>query len=915
MRSRRVRTVVLAGALAVLALASGCAPPISALTQIKTAAGCIAENEYGGQCRDGRFLSGASSASTPDGRFIYVVDGQALSIIARNPKTGDLSQKSSAAGCFSEDGSGGACKDGRALSSPQAVVATKSFVAAASFESDAVAVFTRNPDTGALKQPTGKAGCISETGESVQGDPSTTGQCADGRNLDGPSSLAVKGNTIVATTDAGIVLIKRNAENGNLSQPAGVKGCVTSDGSGGQCASGRGLVGTPQGVALDLPQIYVAVGNALLVFIRQADGTLTQDAGVNGCVSEDGTDGAAGPCTDGRALQGTAAVAVLSDGSIFVASTASRAVSQITRDDSGVLTQGAGAVGCISADGSGGQCENGRGITLPVGLATRGSTVFVASQGEFVDFSTWVPGAVAAVEVEPADGTMSQAAGTGACIHEDGADGCADGYAIDNPSAVTVAAKGPIFAASFGISAGPGFFEEGTLVALDRVPGTGVFTQGVEGKAGCVSETGQSDADDPGTAGKCINGVGIDGATAAAVSPDGKNVYVVSNISSAVAVFSRNASTGALTQLPEAKACISDTGAGQCANGRALSVPTDVTVSSDGKHVYVSSAVSDGVAIFRRNTSTGALTQPAGIAGCITEAGLEGCLDGRSLDTAKALAIAPDGNHVYVASDDSDGVSILSRNAASGALTQSGEAEGCVSQTINAGSCTNAKALERPFDVAVSQDGNSVYVAAVESQAITVFSRDDATGALSQLADPNGCVSDTGRSDPDNAGSAGECTDGDRLGAPTSVIVTQDATVYARGAFDSLVILARDGSTGALTPSGCHSEDSSGGACADASAVTGFGQVATTATTENSVYLASPQQDGIAAFDRDDSTGNLTQVAAPYGCVTDATFESCTIGKALDLATGIGISPDNRHVYVAAVDDDAVAVFARSTTN
>ena len=65
---------------------------------------------------------------------------------------------------------------------------------------------------------------------------------------------------------------------------------------------------------------------------------------------------------------------------------------------------------------------------------------------------------------------------------------------------------------------------------------------------------------------------------------DGKNVYVASNVSNAIAIFSRNTLTGELTSAG-------------FANPAALNGPQSVTVSPDGKSAYVSSASSNELAI------------------------------------------------------------------------------------------------------------------------------------------------------------------------------------------------------------------------------------------------------------------------------------------------------------------------------
>ena len=79
--------------------------------------------------------------------------------------------------------------------------------------------------------------------------------------------------------------------------------------------------------------------------------------------------------------------------------------------------------------------------------------------------------------------------------------------------------------------------------------------------------------------------------------------------------------TGDLTQPAGTAGCVSETGAGPCADGHGLDDPYSVAVSPDGKSVYVASHDSDAVARLNRNPTTGAITQPAGTAGCISETG------------------------------------------------------------------------------------------------------------------------------------------------------------------------------------------------------------------------------------------------------------------------------------------------------
>jgi 6-phosphogluconolactonase (cycloisomerase 2 family) len=433
----------------------------------------------------------------------------------------------------------------------------------------------------------------------------------------------------------------------------------------------------------------------------------------------------------------------------------------------GGLTQKPGTAGCVSETGTAGACTDGTVLdsASSVTISPDGSSAYVTSTG--------ASDAVAIFDRNPATGALTQKAGTAGCISETGSAGaCTDGDALENPNSVAISPDGTsAYAATTASDA---------VTIFDRNPATGALTQKA-GTAGCISETG--------TAGACTDGASLDGAFSVTISPDGTNVYMASIVSDAVAIFDRNTTTGALTQKAGTVGCISETGtAGACVDGTGLDSAFSVTISPDGTSVYVAAAnPSNAVTIFDRDPTTGALTQKAGTAGCITETGDAGaCTDGTALNEPSSVTISPDGANVYVASEFSDSVTIFDRNTTTGALTQKAGTAGCISETGTAGACTDGAALDSAFSVTISPDGATAYVASIVSDAVAIFDRNPATGALTQKAGTAGCISETG--------TAGACTDGTALDGAQSVEIAPDgANVYAASTqSDAVAIFDRD---------------------------------------------------------------------------------------------------------------------------
>jgi DNA-binding beta-propeller fold protein YncE len=441
------------------------------------------------------------------------------------------------------------------------------------------------------------------------------------------------------------------------------------------------------------------------------------------------------------------------------------------------------------------------------------------------------------------------------------------------------------------------------IMAATALAVTGQLTQ-LPGTAGCVSEDG--------TGGDCTDGKALDGAFWVALSADGKSAYVASYYADAVAVLRRNTTTGELTQLPGTAGCVSESGSsGECADGKALERPLSVAVSPDGKNVYVGSLFSDAVAVFQRDATTGGLTQLPGTAGCVSETGTgEACADGMALGAPRSVTLSADGKSVYVASVEGDAVAVFRRDTTAGEITQLAGPAGCIGET--GAPCRDGKVLDNPFSTAVSADGKNVYVASYYSDAVAVLRRDTTTGALLQTPGTGGCVSETG--------SGGVCVDGKALNGPNSVAMSPDGkNVYVASFIsDAAAAFRRNTTTGGLTQlvgpagkAGCVSQTGSSGVCSDGKSLLGPESV-TLSADGKSVYVASYFSYAVAAFQRNPTSGVLSQLAGTAGCVSEAgSGGACADGKALNHAAEVAVSADGKSVYVASFGSDAVATFAR----
>ena len=353
---------------------------------------------------------------------------------------------------------------------------------------------------------------------------------------------------------------------------------------------------------------------------------------------------------------------------------------------------------------------------------------------------------------------------------------------------------------------------------------------------------------------------GLDGAQSIAVSPDGLHVYAGGSRDDAIAIFARNA-TGLTFVSPIVKNNVGGVTGLDRVRGLAL--------SPNGAHLYAAGYDNNAVAVFSRNATTGALT--------FVEAKLDGSGGATGLAGAHGVAVSPDGAHVYAVAAIDAAITVFSRNAATGALT-------VVETIVEGGLNTRLAGAE---SVTVSPDGAHVYVAAQDDNAVSVFARNATTGKLTYV-----------EAKVDGTGGV------DGLNTCQAVSVSPDgAHVYTAGAGNdnAVAVFSRNPTTGALTFSQVY-KDGVGGI--DGLAGAEWVMVSHDGTT---VFAVGDVDNALVVFNRNTSTGALTMVQLHRDNVSGV--------DGLGGAASLVVSPDNNRVYVASTVENAVAVFANLCGN
>jgi 6-phosphogluconolactonase (cycloisomerase 2 family) len=241
------------------------------------------------------------------------------------------------------------------------------------------------------------------------------------------------------------------------------------------------------------------------------------------------------------------------------------------------------------------------------------------------------------------------------------------------------------------------------------------------------------------------------------------------------------------------------------------------------------------------------------------------------LDGVAALAVSPDGRHVYAGAGLDNAVTAFGRDAATGALRFI---------DVQREGVGGVDGLANVFGLAISPDGGNVYATSYNDHAIAVFRRDAASGRLTFV----------------------EVQHDEGLFGAAAITVSPDGrTVYAGGfVLGTLVVFARAAETGALTFLERHHDGVDG--------VDGLQTIrhVTVSPDGRHVYAVGRLDNALAAFARDPATGRLTYLTVYRDGVGGI--------DGLAVPYAVTVSPDGAHVYATSFGDRAVSVFARDAT-
>lgn len=351
----------------------------------------------------------------------------------------------------------------------------------------------------------------------------------------------------------------------------------------------------------------------------------------------------------------------------------------------------------------------------------------------------------------------------------------------------------------------------------------------------------------------------LDFASSVTISADGEFLYATASDNpfttavneSAIAVFRRDALTGKLIFVEAQQDDIGDIDG--------LGGAYAVTISPDGRYLYVAGFSDAAIAQFQRDATTGQLSF------------IDFQQDHDLLGGVSAIAISPDGEFLYAIASQEDTLAIFTRNTVSGELA--------LFQVLQ-DDLEDIDGLGGAYSLILSPDGKFLYVAAINDQAIAVFGWDSDQLDFVEVQ--------TGYTDSI-----------DEPVIPYSLTISSDGKfLYALGVSGVIAVFQRDISTGSLSLIEIQ-EDA-------ASDTKGLGGVNTITISPDGkfLYAAIFQDDVVAVFLRDTTTGKLT--------FREFQEDNTNGVDGLDGVFSLTTSPDGEFIYTAGIAEAAVTAFSQN---
>ncbi|MAE60140.1 MAG: hypothetical protein CMJ49_02160 [Planctomycetaceae bacterium] len=328
-----------------------------------------------------------------------------------------------------------------------------------------------------------------------------------------------------------------------------------------------------------------------------------------------------------------------------------------------------------------------------------------------------------------------------------------------------------------------------------------------------------------------------------------------------------------------------------------------VAISPDGRHVYTAGGVH--VAAFDRDAGDGSLTWIQGLTDGV------GGIDGIN-NSDHPIALSPDGNYLYVPSINDDSIAIFNRDTATGLLSQVGMVTDQVGGVVG---------IDSPAAVQISADGQYLYASADGS--VAVFDRDIATGQLNwnnSIFAPNLARLFNLNLSPDGQSAFAAARDGDFVtvfdrhavsGQLTQIQILTgpyDGPIYAKATPDGQFVYVSSQIGDSISVFSRDPVTRQLAFIADyPDNVDGFNHFnhvwdEVFVPMTDLMLATAVHEDALTVMTRDDTTGLLTFEQVFRDGINGVT--------GMDGPRSIVISPDRKHIYVTAPHQSTLAVYA-----